>query len=240
MPLKTRTTFPPGGFPFDQKKADGSVKKFDGLTYGFWPQVIRIKEYREGNGLMPTDKFAIADELDAFQCERLGFDPRWVESKKNPTFGAHQFSPSHLLRSAKHAAAGVNILKDWLGEGGVPVTPELAQARADVCLKGDQDKDGNPCKCRNNKEGHFFQKLTTAIAKAIHEQRREKLRLGMRVEGEEELHTCTVCDCHLPLKVHVPFKTIAERTSDVQWEEFPEFCWMNKERENATPQTTSA
>jgi hypothetical protein len=223
MPLKTRQTFPPGGFPYIQKKADGTVHKFDGLTYGFWDQCARIKEYRVGNGLLPTDLQAIATELDSYQCERLGFDPNWVESKKKSPWAANQFSPSHVLRQGAALAAGANILKDWLGEGGIPVTQELAQSRANICLN-----------CPQNQEGHFVQKLTTIIAKAIHDQRREKLRMALRVDGEEELHTCAVCSCHLPLKVWVPFQTIAERTTDVQWKEFEAVtdCWVNKEKSN--------
>jgi hypothetical protein len=234
MPLTTRNTFPPGGFPFDQKKADGSIKKFEGLTYGFYEQVMEIKAYREGNGLMPTDKLAIAEELDAFQCERLGFDPLWVTQKKTMPFAATQFSPSHLLRSAKAVAQGASILADWVGEGGSPVDQSLAQKRADACLQGAKDKDGNPMPCPHNREGHAVMKWTVLLAKAVHDQRREKLRLALRVNGEENLHTCDICLCSLALKVFVPFKTIADRTTDVQWKEFEQvpWCWMNEEKKN--------
>lgn len=230
MSLITRNTMPPGGFPFEQKKADGTLHKFDGLTYGFNDQCKRIRDYRIGNNLMPTDLYAIGEELDAFQCERLGFDPRWVESKKNTSgWQTLKQSASHIVRSARHAAVGSKILKDWLGEGGIPVAQELAQQRADVCIKGDRDKDGNPMRCRFNQEGHFVAKLTAFIAKAIHDQRREKLRMGLRVNGEENLQTCACCSCHLALKVHVSYDVIAARTLEPEWKQFPAFCWMLKE-----------
>lgn len=219
MPLITRNTFPPGGFPFDQKKADGSIKKFEGLTYGFWEQVMEIKAYREGNNLMPTDKNAIAEELDAFQCERLGFDPLWVSTQKKMPFSATQFSPSHLLRSAVALAAGANILKDWLGEGSIPVAQELAQKRADICIA-----------CPENQESHGIMKWTTAIANAVHQQRREKLRMALRVNGEEKLFGCRICLCHNPLAIWVPMSVIQERTSEETFADFPSNCWKPAER----------
>ncbi|HEU4344047.1 MAG TPA: hypothetical protein VFU31_21030 [Candidatus Binatia bacterium] len=222
---------PPGGFPFEQKKADGAVHKFDGLTYGFNDQCKRIRDYRIGNNLMPTDLYAIGEELDAFTCERLGFDPRWCESKKNTSgWQTLKQSASHIVRSARHAAVGSKIIIDWLGSGGQPVAQELAQARADVCLQ-----------CPKNQEGHFVAKLTAFVAKAIHDQRREKLRMGLRVNGEDRIHTCSVCSCHLPLKLFVPYDVIAARTLESEWKEFPDFCWVLKEggRSNETPRETS-
>lgn len=233
MPLKSRNTSPPGGFPYDQKRADGTIIRLGGVNWGFNHTVDIIREYRLGNNLLPTDRASIGAELDAFTSERLGFDPQWVESKKNPMWPHLQQSPSHVIvKAVRHAVTGSQILRDWLGDGGVPIAAEFAQMRADACLKdNDLDEEGKPCPCRQNREGHFAAKLTTLIAKAIHDQRREKLQLGLRVDGEERLHTCAVCDCHLPLKVWVPFQTIADRTPEHQWQEFPAWCWQRKEHD---------
>lgn len=228
MSLKTLRTLPPGGWAFDQKAPDGSIRKFSEMG-PFGDAVLKIQNYRKGNGIKPDDVDSIAHELEVFTCARLGNDPNWCESKKNSLLSRISVLPAHVLKAAHRVAdvgRGVQIISDWLGDGGVPVSQELANGRGAVCLK-----------CPLNQDGHNVAKLTDKIAEAILDQRRKKLEMNLRVEGEADLHTCEVCLCHLPLKVWVPIKTIAERTHPKLMEKFPEYCWMKTE--TSTPKETT-
>ena len=81
-------------------------------------------------------------------------------------------------------------VKSWLGEGGKPVSPEIANNRAAQCLG-----------CDFNVGGTMSREMASDAAKKVLEA---KNRLKMRVQGENLLHTCELCRCYLPLKVHVP------------------------------------
>ena len=83
-------------------------------------------------------------------------------------------------------------MREWLGEGGQPVTRATSQARTDMCLD-----------CKWNKPGTAIE-LLGKFMRVLQAKNRAKLS----VAGEELLHTCSLCSCHLPTKVHVPFKHI--------------------------------
>lgn len=110
------------------------------------------------------------------------------------------------------------IRRDWLGEGGVPVPLEQAQARADICRT-----------CPQNYRGLWL--WSTATALAIAHQMRELDKLDRHVKGEAELNVCEPCGCQLKLKVHVPFHHLYRHTNDETFAKYPDFCWQRKELE---------
>jgi len=81
-------------------------------------------------------------------------------------------------------------VKSWLGDGGRPVTAEAANKRAAQCLG-----------CDFNRGGTMAREMASDATKRLLEA---KTRLKMSVPDEELLHTCSLCRCHLPTKVHVP------------------------------------
>lgn len=225
--LKTLNTVPPGGWIYVQEYTDNGVKKSKRWVY-FGPISIaagEIADFRKGNNIPRATIEEVIQDVEEYTCQRLGNDPTYCRVKKNSTVRERLLSfkesvVAGAIRAVGNAKTGSKILTDWLGSGGTPVPDDKAQARANVCIG---------CK-EFNREGHFFAKLTGAIARAILEQRREKNRLGRKVVGEEELHTCTVCDCHLPLKVWVPLETILDRTHPDIQKEFPAYCWIHTEQ----------
>jgi hypothetical protein len=84
-------------------------------------------------------------------------------------------------------------MKEWLGDGGKPVSPKVSQARADMCLG-----------CRFNRTSAMMEQLGSTMKRHLAAKKRMKLE----VVGEVLLHTCKLCRCALVLKVHVPFKHI--------------------------------
>ena len=85
-------------------------------------------------------------------------------------------------------------VKEWLGEGGRPVRQQEAELRALQC-RG----------CVWNQHGSGYVDSAAAVLKRHLEA---KLRLRLSVLKEEELHTCKLCRCFLPTKVHVPMAHI--------------------------------
>lgn len=232
MPLKNRQKLPPGGWIYQQHDGNKKVVKTFKSMAPFNDAVQDILRCREANNFERATFDEAAEDLEAATCERLGFDPRHC-SKKNAPEGAFTFTPmkmfqasaQHLRQSVEAArrrssqvADGVQILKDWLGDGATPVPSVQSQARADICLR-----------CTFNTSGF---KPIAAVAEIIRQQVEKKHELKLTVSGEENLHTCDICWCHLPLKVHVPMQYILENTPEPMLEKFRQdqpACWIVKE-----------
>ena len=121
----------------------------------------------------------------------------------------------NIFDKAARLLDGITILSEWLGNGGIVVAPEDAQRRANVCLD-----------CENNKPGAH---LPFSVAMHIKRQREFKSRLELKVEGEKKLHTCSACQCCIPLKIWVPFDDLMKGDGRSRLNEFPGHCWMVKE-----------
>lgn len=183
-----------------------------------WSLAKQIADFRAGNGLpRATPKEALAD-IETYSCERLHDDPEFCTQKKTSGVRA---AISRQFAVVKAAAAGGSVLVDWLGDGARPVPIEVAQARANVCLE-----------CPHNRDGHALLNLTADTVRAIAEQMHARESLKLRVEGEENLHSCAVCRCPLKLKVHVTLATILEHTDKETLSEFPkDYCWIITEQQ---------
>lgn len=125
----------------------------------------------------------------------------------------------------KNYANGGRILKDWLGEGGVVVEQETAQARANTCLNGAKDKEGKPCMCPYNTKSGL---LSKAVAWAVHEQLQLKNELQLRVDGEKALGKCSICDCQNKLKIWRELEKIRAEETPESLAKFPAHCWILK------------
>lgn len=121
----------------------------------------------------------------------------------------------NLLDRARAYVNGTKILMDWLGHNAVSVHPQTAQARANVCLK-----------CPHNTPGVS---IAEGVATAIKEHVELKNSLQLRVDGEKNLHTCSLCQCALRLKVHVPIAVIRGHMRPGEAESLPDFCWQKTE-----------
>jgi hypothetical protein len=119
-----------------------------------------------------------------------------------------------LLEKLKNYAGGVALLRDWVGENSAPIAPADAQARADICAT-----------CPANIAGI---KLADSVADAIKKQLEFKNHLELRVEHEERLHTCSVCDCNLPLMVWCPDRLFIGHYTRADAARYPGYCWKRK------------
>jgi hypothetical protein len=134
----------------------------------------------------------------------------------------------NIFDEIKNDAHGLALLKDWVGDGGHPVSKEKADARAQACIG-----HGNLRPCPMNKEPNWWQKFTNSIALTIRRQLELKEKASLVVWQEDRLHMCAACGCALPLKVWVPIEHVKSHLSVEQLNKTPSFCWMRKEIENA-------
>jgi hypothetical protein len=238
MPLKNFNTLPPGGWRYVQNETGFKVNEMGPAA----DAVKLIVQHRRANNLPGATMTEGFVDLDNATCERLGNDPLWCDTQKKTLPQTHQLPPEVAKPAARqssfNAVNGALILKDWIGDGGVPVADSLAKARAKVCVEDCSDPAREETGHFHNRPPGFFSKISAAVADAILEQRREKTGLGLAVPDEDKLHTCDICQCHNPLKVWVPMDVIKNRTSLETMAKFPKHCWMVTE--NRTQNTSLA
>lgn len=113
-----------------------------------------------------------------------------------------------------------DVLREWLGEGGMPVLQEQAQARLNVCVN-----------CRKNERGNWWDiHFKDPIAMRIRQHLEAKHQLNMHLENEEHTGMCGVCGCCIRLKAWTPLQHINDNLSKEDEREFPDYCWILKER----------
>ena len=127
----------------------------------------------------------------------------------------------NLLQEFKNDAAGLAILKDWLGDGGEAVSLAEAEARSAVCLQ-----------CPEHQPGKWWAThFKSPIAQAIKRQLAVKNITGMVLSSDGKLFMCRACGCALALKCWCPIEHIAAHTSPETLTHFPNFCWIRTEIE---------
>ena len=133
----------------------------------------------------------------------------------------------NLIEELRNDAAGLKTLKDWVGEGLVPVSKEQAESRATACTKG---YDGKPCQF--NKAPLWWESAKGSIAEAIKKQIELRNKMELSTSQDADLHMCSACGCCLVLKIFTPIKYIKSHTPEGRVELYPRFCWQRIEMEN--------
>lgn len=210
--LKSRNSFPPLGFQFLQPQTNWTAPP----NASFDVVVRALIEHRLANPFitkqhnLATSYEAVADEVDFFNAARCMANPRWANFVEDGGGGgsAGFWKPQRLQRSAasavasvKKAAAGVGVLRDWIGDGLRPVDQTLAESRGYRCVECPQNGDPN---WLERIEGHIADEIKTKM------EIRNDLKLS--TSHDDDLMTCKACSCFLKLKVWTPIKHIAKET----------------------------
>ena len=116
----------------------------------------------------------------------------------------------------------LDVLKEWLGDGGKVVDKLTAEKRAQICQA-----------CPLNVEPLWWWRFSAdPIAKIIQSTLELKNRMDISVSNESHLHMCKACGCAARLKVHVPIEHIIRHTSHDTMTKFDSNCWILKEKES--------
>jgi hypothetical protein len=122
-----------------------------------------------------------------------------------------------LKRRISNAAGGLGLFTTWLGSGLKPVDQALAEKRAKICEH-----------CPKNQLGDFWQKLAGVAAAELRTLIAIKADLELKLPNEDKLHSCSCCQCWLPLKCFSHLDHIISNTSALTMSEFPSHCWIKR------------
>ena len=205
---------PPGGWHYLQPETGYEYLSFSGTASQMISEIIAHRTANARFGLS-VDPEVVQDEVFGQIASRLV--PTVRDQYFNDLNGSAQ-KKTFQLRSAVAAfvdrvrqdVKGLELLTQWLGQGGLPVSEVEANRRADICIE-----------CPYNVKGHKTEAWVATQIKKLNDFRGQQLA----ATRESELHTCSVCGCYLPLKIWVPSKSIEEHT-DVS--KFPPHCWIKQ------------
>lgn len=125
----------------------------------------------------------------------------------------------NVIDEIKKDAAGLELINDWLGDGGVPVKKELAESRALICET-----------CPENRPGKIWEVIKHMAAMWIRREMEIKHTLDLKLSNEDNVGMCRACGCCNRLKVWTPLRHINEHTSKEVFDRFPKHCWIIKEQ----------
>lgn len=226
---KTLQSWPPSGWEFSTRLPNGETWSAPSpLNFSFRQQVANIIAWRKANPVVATKLNlsvawdAVSAELIQQTVERLQRMPRgevYLQSTDVPIVEAEKKS---LWQSAKSlvaaATSGEETLREWLGEGGVPVAHDLAERRAQVCNI-----------CPKNDQTHWSKFFFGSAANSIRKIVERKNHLKLSTTFDPELGSCTACLCPLETKVHVPLKHILAHMDEETKAKLHVSCWITHE-----------
>ena len=208
--LKDRQTFPPGGFQWLESQTGWNAP----ANESFDVVVNKLIEHRKANPFvtkqnnLPIDYDAVADQVDAYNAHRMLQTPGWAhflsDAGPSPSWLPRRLSRSAeaVVVSVKKTAAGIKVISEWLGSGLRPVDQSLAEKRGSRCVE-----------CPMNVDPNWIQKLDEVTATYIKKLIEIKNDMKLETKYDNQLNSCSICDCPMKLKVHVPISHISNETS---------------------------
>lgn len=185
---------------------------------GFNASVESIIKHRKMNPAitakhqLSTNPIVVGDELEKYTRLRLGIPLPAPESFR----ASNSQLPNRVVAAVadiKVAASGTAVVLDWLTSGGKPVSQELADKRAAICVA-----------CPKNVPGSWF---TVAPAELIRSTLSARSDLKLETPYDDKLQSCDICKCLMRLKCHTPLEYIVNHTKPEIMAQFPKPCWIS-------------
>lgn len=171
------------------------------------PALFRAKNWPQNRDDIET----WVDQYNARYCFEMGYLDYITGAETDP--------PKHgpPPRSAA-LAAGAKSLTEWIGAGASPETREVAEARAEVCVKCPLNQPGD---LSNFFERGTSEMLREAVAAA------NQVKLVTRFD--KQLGVCEACYCPMRLKVWVPLEHIVKNMSAETRSSLDPKCWIKNQ-----------
>lgn len=219
MRLKSRNNLPPNGWQYYQAETGWSVDPWR----SFSETVQMIIAHRQANPRfnLATNAVTVGNELEAYTVSRLNSMASGRDYLIDDGGSAPPVFPNRRpLRervagaagSASKLVVGISVLKDWLGDGLVPVDREEAEHRAAICVRCPNNVPGTP--------------LVDAAAETFRRLVEAKNGMKLVTAHDEKLETCSACSCRLALKVWAQLKHILKHTDDEVRTKLWNECWI--------------
>ena len=104
------------------------------------------------------------------------------------------------------------IISDWAKDGAVIVRPQIAAARARICIQ-----------CPLNVKKGIFSRI---VASFIRWRISVKRNVSLAIPDSGKLGRCSACFCESDLKVWMPIETI--KPDESQRKLYDDDCWLFK------------
>jgi len=232
--LKSRDAHPPGGFQVIIPEIGMGKPETGSFTHcvNFTMGVVRGNRFlAEKHQWNPSREWAevYVENQNVARCQAhrwdnfllLDAEPAPAPARDIPDGGHSKKNVlADAVGAAKSVAAGVRVLLDWLGAGAKPVRPELAGARAQICVA-----------CPKNDGGDWRSVFTEPVANKIRQQLEIKNQMKLATTHDGALRVCSACMCPLPLKVWTPLEHILKFTDQGTKEQLDPRCWIIHEEQ---------
>lgn len=232
--MRSLQQFPAGGWEFYEPTTGWRPNSW----MDFNDVVRQIISHRQANPRfnLSTDREQVAAQLVAFTEARLrstygaGAD-QWILNESGsppPDFITPRRRQPGVaaavgLVEPKRVSMAIGLLLDFLGPSLRPVSHELAEKRAAVCVT-----------CPNNQPGGMLDHVAGEALKKLLEYKAEE---KLFTSHDDQLRECLGCRCNLRLKPHVELAYILEKTSPEVMEKLTTFCWI-KTHDSQIPLTS--
>lgn len=226
--LKSREHFVPGEFQMLLPET-GQEKPFKGSFRFCCEEVLRLIN---GNPFLankhgwPTDMDGVEQMVENYNVQRClaggWYDWLTMDAPPPPPPGYNSQKKTPLRNVAAGVSrikAGIGVLLDWLGDGGIPVEPALANRRAAICSA-----------CPKNGKGDFTSYFTKPIAEKIRLQLEMRNEMQLLTPHDSRLGVCEACLCPLKLKTHAPLTYALKHLEEDVRKELDKNCWMLHEQ----------
>lgn len=223
MPLKSRRTFPPGGFYYFQPQTQ--FQTTPGLTFD--QAVAELIKHRIANPRfnLPTDTETVANELDEFTCVRIAQNPNYCTGTPGTVLPFQEPTRlsfrQNLVGAAAGAAkyvqntmAGIALYAEWFGSSR-PVAQEEAERRAAICVT-----------CPHHVQGDIMQRFNAAAADEIMKIMGILKDMNLKTAQDDKLAVCEICDCPMKAKVWSPVYLILKHLRPEAKAGLWEKCWI--------------
>lgn len=195
---------------------------------------LLIQAMRRANPAI-TQKFKLSTDLTVIKSEVVRYNRKLnglpEELTPLPFSTPHRYPGARAagavgvgrgtMQTLKEAAQGTAIGLDWLGSGGVPVSQELADKRAETCVS-----------CKEHGPGEWYVQGPAELVKQAIEAWRKftgKSDFEFKTAQGDKLQSCGACHCLLTLKCFVPLDHIVLKTKPEIMARFPkDHCWIAK------------
>jgi hypothetical protein len=222
----SRTQTPPGGWIYYQPSTKWNAP--NPIANTFSQQVVNIIKHRLANGAitvrhnLATDPVSVGNELEAFTRARLGLPAMGGASvpKPMPPAAVPSMSPGVVAAVAgiKKMAAGAALLLEWSESGLPPVSADVAEKRAAICVQ-----------CPKNDLGGMSKYFTAPVADNMRKRLAKLHEMNLKLSVDEKLGVCSACLCQLRLKSWTPAELILKRLKPEQRAELNQDsprCWI--------------
>lgn len=224
MPLKNRQLSIPGGFDWVEAATGWEFRSDSFLTTR--DAIIQHRQANPRHNLSlnwSRIEFEMEQRYEAKLKAMPGGDQWLVLSSPDtgpPVFSRPRSrSVAAVGDKAENAKAGIGAIREWLGSGLEPVSQELGNHRAAVCVE-----------CPMNQDGSFWQNLEAKAAKGVKLLVEAKNEMKLTTPDDPNLKSCMACDCWMPTKIWVPIETIINHTRTETLAKLDSKCWITNEK----------